>query len=98
MNYQVIGHSSRVGKDFYKALDKLSDEQRQDIEKTLTENPKGTASSHWTIKKVKKNIWQCDLPDGWRISYCVLDKPVKQVVVLFADNHDDEAKFLRRIR
>lgn len=43
-----------------------------------------------------KNVWQCDLSDGYRIAYTVLDNPEKTVIILFAGDHDDAAAFLWR--
>ena len=56
--------------------------------------PKGSAATHWTIKKVYKDIWQLDLPSGYRLEYTVLDKE-RVVFVLFIGNHDDAAAYLR---
>jgi mRNA-degrading endonuclease RelE of RelBE toxin-antitoxin system len=45
-------------------------------------------------KKVHKDIWQLDLPSGYRLEYTVLDKE-RFVLVRFIGNHDDAAAFLR---
>lgn len=96
--YQVVTQSSRVEKDVHRVLDRLTPTQRNSLEQTLKDNPKGTAATHWKIKKVKRGAWQCDLPDGYRMAYTVLDQPAKTVLILFAGNHDDAASFLHRKR
>jgi mRNA-degrading endonuclease RelE of RelBE toxin-antitoxin system len=56
--------------------------------------PKGSSATHWTIKKVYSDIWQLDLPDGYRLEYTVVDTD-RVVLVLFIGNHDDAAAYLR---
>ena len=93
--YQLLTHSRRIEKTVHRVLDRLTPPQRENLEQTLRKDPKGTAATHWTIKKVKKDVWQCDLPDGYRLAYTVLDRPSKTVLILFAGDHDDAATFLR---
>jgi len=93
--YHILVDSRKIEKDFHKLLDRLNEEQHISLRKILTTYPKGTSTTHWKIKKVKKDIWQCDLHDGYRIAYTILDKPSKTVLILFAGNHDDAAAFLR---
>jgi mRNA-degrading endonuclease RelE of RelBE toxin-antitoxin system len=94
--YQVVAETRRIEKDFHNTLDRLTEEQRTSLRSTLQNDPKGNAATHWKIKKVKQDIWQCDLPSGYRLAYTVEDTPVKVVLILFAGNHDDAAVFLRR--
>lgn len=96
MSYRILAQARRVEKDFHAALDRLTREQRNLLQATLTKTPKGSSSTHWKIKKVKKNLWQCDLPDGYRIAYLVVDTPDAIVMIVFAGNHDDAAAFLRK--
>src|SRR5687768_16898617 len=95
-SYQVVTQTRRTEKDVHRVFDRLTPIQRDTLEQTLKNDPKGTSASHWTIKKVKKDIWQCDLPDGYRMAYTVMDKPTKGVLILFTGNHDEAAAFLRR--
>lgn len=93
--YQVLTESRKTEKSVHSTFERFSPEQLTSLENILRNDPKGTMSTHWKIKKVKRNIWQCDLPEGYRIAYTVIDKPIKTVVILFAGNHDDAAAFLR---
>ena len=94
MTYKVLGNSRRVEKDFLKIINSFSQEDQATIWQTLRGDPKGDTSSHWAIKKVYKDIWQLDLPRGYRLEYTVLDKE-HVVLVRFIGNHDDAAVFLR---
>ena len=96
--YQTLTHSRRIEKDVHRILGKLNQQQRKTLESILRNDPKGTTSTHWKIKKVKKDVWQCDLVAGYRMSYTVIDKPTKTVLILFAGSHDAAAIFLRRRR
>ena len=93
--YQIQAESRRIEKDFHKVIARLTEEQRASLRNTLHNDPKGNAASQWKIKKVKKDVWQCDLPSGYRIEYTVLDTPLKVVLVLFSGSHDDAHAFLR---
>jgi hypothetical protein len=46
------------------------------------------------LSKVYKDIWQLDLPSGYRLEYTVLDKE-HYALVRFIGNHDAAAVFLR---
>jgi hypothetical protein len=94
MIYQIASKSARIEKDLHKVLELLTDAQREKFEQVLAIDPKGTSATHWSIKKVAKNIWQLDLPRGYRSAYSVIDFP-STVVIVFAGNHDDAAVFLR---
>jgi hypothetical protein len=60
----------------------------------MTQKAVGQPTAFWVIKKVYKDIWQLDLPSGYRLEYTVLDKE-HYVLVRFIGNHDDAAVFLR---
>jgi mRNA-degrading endonuclease RelE of RelBE toxin-antitoxin system len=94
--YSVLADSRRIEKDVHQVLDRLSEQQRVALRHTLTHHPKGSAVTHWKIKKVKPDVWQCDLPDGYRIAYTILETPAKVVLILFAGSHDAAAAFLRK--
>jgi len=93
--YQIQAESRRIEKDFHKVIARLTNEQRITLRDILQNDPKGNAALHWKIKKVQKEVWQCDLPSGYRIEYTVLDTPAKVILVLFCGNHDDAQAFLR---
>ena len=94
MTYKVIGNSRRIEKDFLKIINSFTEEEQNTIWQILLNDPKGSGATHWTIKKVHKDIWQLDLPRGYRLEYTVLDKE-HYVLVRFIGNHDDAAVFLR---
>jgi hypothetical protein len=93
--YQIQAESGRIEKDFHKIIARLTKEQHASLRNILHNDPKGSAATHWKIKKVKQDVWQCDLPSGYRLEYTVLDTPMKVVLVLFCGNHDDAQAFLR---
>lgn len=95
MSYQVVGKSGRVEKSFLKIIKSFSEDEQAKMWHILLEYPEGSATTHWTIKKVGKDIWQLDLPDGYRLEYSVIGTVV---LVLFIGNHDAAAAFLRRKR
>ena len=74
MTYKVIGNSRRIEKDFLQSINSFSEEEQNAIWQILLNDPKGSKATHWTIKKVHKDIWQLDLPRGYRLEYTVLDK------------------------
>jgi mRNA-degrading endonuclease RelE of RelBE toxin-antitoxin system len=94
MTYRVLANSSRIEKDFLRIITGFSEEEQKTMWEILQTYPKGSAATHWTIKKVYKEIWQLDLPSGYRLEYTVLDKE-RVVFVLFIGNHDDAAAYLR---
>lgn len=94
MTYKVLGNSRRIEKDFLKIINSFSQDDQNAIWQILRSDPKGDTSSHWTIKKVYRDIWQLDLPRGYRLAYTVLDKE-HVVLARFIGNHDDAAAFLR---
>ncbi len=93
--YIIQAESRRIEKDFHELLARLTLEQRASLRAALTRNPKGSAVTHWKIKKVKSDVWQCDAPHGYRIEYTVFDIPERVILILFAGSHDDAAAFLR---
>jgi mRNA-degrading endonuclease RelE of RelBE toxin-antitoxin system len=92
--YKIVGLSRRIDKQIVRVMGRFTEEQANTIEKELEHDPKGTASSHWKIKKVGKNVWQYDLPHGYRIEYTV-DDALKAVCILFIGSHDEAAAYLR---
>jgi mRNA-degrading endonuclease RelE of RelBE toxin-antitoxin system len=94
MTYRVLGNSRRIEKRFLEIINIFSKEERNSIWQILLNDPKGSGSTHWTIKKVHKDIWQLDLPQGYRLEYTVLDKE-HYVLVRFIGKHNDAAAFLR---
>jgi mRNA-degrading endonuclease RelE of RelBE toxin-antitoxin system len=94
MTYRVLANSNRIEKGFLRIITSFTEEEQGTIWQILRNNPKGSSATHWTIKKVHKDIWQLDLPSGYRLEYTVLDKE-RVVFVLFIGNHDDAAAYLR---
>jgi mRNA-degrading endonuclease RelE of RelBE toxin-antitoxin system len=94
MTYRVLTNSRRIEKDFLRIITGFSKEEQNTIWQILRTHPKGSGATHWTIKKVYRDIWQLDLPSGYRLEYTVLDSD-RVVLVLFIGNHDDAAAYLR---
>lgn len=87
MTYRVLANSNRIEKAFLRIITGLSEEERTTIWHILRNVPKGSEATHWTIKKVYRDIWQLDLPPGYRLEYTVVDTD-RVVLVLFIGNHD----------
>ncbi len=79
---------------FLQIINSFSEEEQNTNWQILRNNPKGSAATHWTIKRVHKDIWQLDLPRGYRLEYTVLDEE-RLIFTLFIGNHDDAAVYLR---
>jgi mRNA-degrading endonuclease RelE of RelBE toxin-antitoxin system len=94
MTYRVLANSSRIEKDFLRIITSFNEEEQNTIWQILRTYPKGSSATHWTIKKVHRDIWQLDLPSGYRLESTVLDAD-RVVLVLFIGNHDDAAAYLR---
>jgi mRNA-degrading endonuclease RelE of RelBE toxin-antitoxin system len=94
MTYRVLANSNRIEKDFLRIITTFSEEEQKTIWQILQTYQKGSSATHWTIKKVYRDIWQLDLPQGYRLEYTVLDTD-HVVLVLFIGNHDDAAAYLR---
>ena len=94
MTYRVLANSNRTEKAFLRIITSFSKEDQDTIWQILRNSPKGSAATHWTIKKVDRAIWQLDLPSGYRLEYTVVDR-ARVVLVLFSGNHDDAAAYLR---
>ena len=94
MTYRVLTHSRRVEKEFLRIITNFRQEEQDTIWQLLRTYPKGSGETHWTVKKVAGNIWQLDLPRGYRLEYTVVDTD-RVVLVLFIGNHDDAAAYLR---
>ena len=94
MPYRVLSNSRRIEKAFLQIITTLSEDEQNTIWQILRLTPKGSEETRWTIKKVYRDIWQLDLPDGYRLEYTVVDTD-RVVLVLFIGNHDDAAAYLR---
>jgi mRNA-degrading endonuclease RelE of RelBE toxin-antitoxin system len=94
MTYRVLTNSRRIEKDFLRIITGFSEGEQDTIWQILRMYPKGSGETHWTIKKVGRNIWQLDLPSGYRLEYTVVDAD-HVVLILFIGNHDDAAAYLR---
>ena len=94
MTYRVLSNSRRIEKVFLRIITGLSADEQNTIWQILRFTPKGSGGTHWTIKKVDRDIWQLDLPSGYRLEYTVVDTD-RVVLVLFIGNHDDAAAYLR---
>jgi mRNA-degrading endonuclease RelE of RelBE toxin-antitoxin system len=94
MTYRVLTHSRRIEKDFLRIITGLSEEEQSKIWQILRTHPKGSGGTHWTSKKVYRDICQLDLPSGYCLAYTVVDTD-RVVLVLFIGNHDDAAAYLR---
>ena len=94
MTYRVLANSNRIEKDFLRIITGFSEEEQKTVWQILQTYPKGSSATHWTIKKVYRDIWQLDLPDGYRLEYTILDAD-HVVLVLFIGNHDDAPAYLR---
>jgi mRNA-degrading endonuclease RelE of RelBE toxin-antitoxin system len=75
-------------------MGRFSEQEVENVKEALQREPKGNPASHWKIKKVAKNIWQYDLPEGYRLEYTVVDE-IETVFILFTGSHDDAAAYLR---
>ena len=94
MTYRVLTNSRRIEKAFLQIITTLSEDEQNTIWQILRLTPKGSEETHWTIKKVYRDIWQLDLLSGYRLEYTVVDTD-RVVLVLFIGNHDDAAAYLR---
>ena len=94
MTYRVLTNSRRIEKDFLRIITLFGKEEQNTIWQILRIAPKGSGETHWTVKKVDRDIWQLDLPSGYRLEYTVVDTD-RVVLVLFIGNHDDAAAYLR---
>ncbi len=94
MTSRVLSNNRRREKDFLRIITGFSEDEQHTIWHILRLTPKGSGDTHWTMKKVYKDIWQLDVPHGYRLEYTVLDTD-RVVLVLFIGNHDDAAAYLR---
>jgi mRNA-degrading endonuclease RelE of RelBE toxin-antitoxin system len=94
MTYRVLSNSRRIEKAFLQIITTLSEDEQNTIWHILRIAPKGSEGTHWTMKKVYRDIWQLDLPRGYRLEFTVVDTD-RVVLVLFIGNHDDAAAYLR---
>jgi len=52
MTYRVLTNSRRIEKDFLRIITLFGKEEQNTIWQILRLTPKGSAATHWTIKKV----------------------------------------------
>ena len=64
MTYRVLANSNRIEKNFLRIITGFSEEEQKTIWQILQTYPKGSSATHWTIKKVYRDVWQLDLPEG----------------------------------
>jgi mRNA-degrading endonuclease RelE of RelBE toxin-antitoxin system len=92
--YKIQGVSKKTNKRLIERLSRFSDEEVAAIKNELANKPKGNPASHWKIKKVAPNVWQYDLPQGFRLEYTV-DDALEVVFILFTGSHNEAAAYLR---
>jgi hypothetical protein len=56
MTYRVLTNSRRIEKDFLRIITGFSEDEQNTIWQILRLAPKGSGETHWTIKKVDKNL------------------------------------------
>ncbi len=98
--YAIKTLSSSIEKAYVRLLKSLPQENADKLRGILKNNPKGSDSSHWKIKKIK-GLWQLDVTQGKmadRLAYDVYDKPNKVVLLHFAGNHKDAEIFWRNLK
>lgn len=98
--YNLRFLSNNVARKFAKAVEANRDETGYSkLLDTLTNKPKGDATTQKEIKKAKR-FWVYDLSWGDRVVYSVYDakKPNEQpiVIVNFVGKHKDYMTYLRR--
>jgi hypothetical protein len=99
--YQIYAKSRSVEKDFEKLLGSLSKQQHINMMTVLATSPKATQASGAVLNKIEKRgrYWQYFATGGDRVIFDVIEtKDTKQVLILFAGNHDKAKIFLREQR
>ena|SRR5438128_805062 len=99
--YQIYAKNKSVEKDFDNLIKSLSEQQQKTMMTVLATSPKSTQASGQVLNKIEKRgrYWQYFPSGGDRVIYDIIeDKTVKQVLVLFAGNHDAAKIFLRKNR
>ncbi len=96
--YQIYAKNRSVEKDFEKLLRSLSKQQQINMMTVLATSPKATHASGSVLNKIEKRgrYWQYFATGGDRVIFDVIEtKDAKQVLILFAGNHDKAKIFLR---
>ncbi len=99
--YQIYAKNRSVEKDFEKLLKSLSEQQQANMMTVLAASPKATQASGAILNKIEKRgmYWQYFATGGNRVIYDVMEtKDNKQILILFAGNHDKAKIFLRKHR
>lgn len=99
--FQIYAKNRSVEKDFEKLLKSLSEQQQTTMLTVLATSPKATQASGLVLNKIEKRgrYWQYFPTGGDRVIYDVIEtKDTKQVLILFAGNHDQAKIFLREHR
>ncbi len=99
--YQIYAKNRSVEKDFEKLLTSLSEQQQITMLTVLSISPKATQASGSVLNKIEKRgrYWQYFPTGGDRVIYDVIETSEnKQVLILFAGNHDKAKIFLREHR
>jgi hypothetical protein len=99
--YQIYAKNRSIEKDFDKLVSSLSPQQQTTMMTVLATSPKATQAGGGVLNKVEKRgrFWQYFATGGDRVIYTVIERGnLKQVLILFAGNHDDAKIFLREHR
>jgi hypothetical protein len=96
--YVIKFRSSRVKKDFKELIKKISLKKKNTLRDTLENNPYPSATHGNILNKIeqKRDLFCYELTGGDRILFLVLESPEKYVLIIFAGNHDDEIRFLKK--
>lgn len=97
--YAVYPKNKSVERNYHELISSLVKAEQQKLMTTLAKYPKGFPQSSRieNIGRVEKKgkFWQYYAPNGHRVIYSVWDKPLKQVQVQFAGDHEEAAIWLR---
>jgi len=97
--YAVYSKNKSIERNYDDLISSLEKAEQKKLMTTLTKYPKGVPrdSRVENIGRIEKKgkFWQYYAPDGYRVVYSVYDKPLKQVLVLFAGDHEEAAIWLR---
>lgn len=98
--YDIYAKNKGVERDFDNLISLLEDSEKRKLMTTIAKYPKGVPRSSRieNVGRVEKRgmFWQYYAPDGYRVIYDVRDKPLKQVQVKFAGDHEEAAIWLRQ--
>ena len=99
--YQIYAEKRSVAKDFDKLNSFLCAQQQTIMMRVLATSPKATQASGGALNKVEKRdrFWQYFAAGENKVSYDAIEHGnMKQVLILFARNHDAAKIFLREHR